>query len=170
MVLIIVFLILTIVFFTYNVCHDKLMFLITKLDNIEEKINSTLITRKELLKDSEVIIRELTKTDKIIYDGLDEIKDNVNMMELDRKLLICVNAFHLIEKKYSKLQKNDEFQKVAFKITETEDLLKAYKTYYNDNAAKYNKFIKRFPIIIFTILKRRKEKLFFDNKKQDDVY
>lgn len=165
MIIVIVVLILSFILLIYNIYHDKINFLITKLDNIEEKISSTLIKRKELIKDSEKVIKKGVKTNKDVYEGLSEINDNnTNMMELDRKLLIYINEFYLIKEKYQKLQKDDEFQKISFAITETEDLLNAYKDYYNDNSEKYNKLIKKFPVIITTLIKRRKEKLFFDKK------
>jgi hypothetical protein len=160
---------ISIILLIYSIYHDKINFLMIKLDNVEEKINSTLIKRKELLKDSEKNIKEVANTNKEIYDGLKDINDsNIDMMELDRKLLVYINEFYLIKDKYQKLQKSEEFQKIAFAITETEDLLNAYKDYYNDNAEKYNKLIKRFPVIIITLIKRRKEKLFFDKKSIND--
>lgn len=169
MIIVIVVLILSFILLIYNIYHDKINFLITKLDNIEEKISSTLIKRKELIKDSEKVIKKGVKTNKDVYEGLSEINDNnTNMMELDRKLLIYINEFYLIKEKYQKLQKDDEFQKISFAITETEDLLNAYKDYYNDNSEKYNKLIKKFPVIITTLIKRRKEKLFFDKKSIND--
>lgn len=169
MLIIIVVLIIGIVFLLYNVYHDKLSFIISKLNNIEEKIQSTLIKRKELLKDAEEVIKEKLKTEKNIFDGLDKLKDNANMMEIDKKLLVYIGEFHLIKEKYTELSKDEKFQKIAFAIAETEDLLNAYKEYYNDNANKYNKIIKTFPLIIPTIIKRKKEKLFFDNKSFNDL-
>ena len=92
----------------------------------------------------------------------------MSMIELDRKLLIYVSQFHLISEKYETLDNDSDFKKIAFAINETEDLLNSYKDYYNLTATKYNKLIKSFPIIILTIIKRRKEKPFFDNKSLDD--
>lgn len=168
MIIVIVVFILSLMLLIYNIFHDKMVTLTINFDNIEEKINSTLIKRKELIKDSEKIIKKVVKTEKEIYNSLSSINDDVSMMELDRKLLICINEFYLIKDKYQKLQKDEEFQKIAFKITETEDLLNAYKDYYNDNAAKYNKLIRQFPIVISTVIKRRKEKSFFDKKSIND--
>lgn len=169
MVLIIVALIICIILFIWNIYVDKLNFITIKLNAIEEKINSTLLKRKELIKDSEKIIKEVVNTKKEIYVGLSNLNDkDMNMMELDRKLLVYISEFYLIKEKYNKLQKNEEFQKVSFKITETEDLLNAYKDYYNDKASSYNKLIKSFPIILITLFKRKKEKLFFDKKNLGD--
>lgn len=169
MVVIIIVLIISILLLMINIFNDKISFLTIKLNNVEEKINSTLIKRKELIKDSENIIKDVVKTKKEIYIGFSDINNkNIDMMELDRKLLVYINEFYLIKDKYQNLQKNDDFQKIAFKIAETEDLLNAYKEYYNDNASKYNKLIKQFPIVIITLIKRKKEKLFFDNKSIND--
>ncbi len=169
MIIVVIVLILSFILLIYNIYHDKINFLAIKINNIEEKINSTLIKRKELIKDSEKLIKKIVKTNKDVYDGLSQIDDNgINMMELDRKLLIYINEFYLIKEKYQKLQKSEDFQKIAFKVTETEDLLNAYKDYYNNQASKYNRLIKRFPIIIITLIKRRKEKLFFDKKSLND--
>ena len=79
-----------------------------------------------------------------------------------------MNEFYLIKDKYEELQKSDDFKKIAFMLAETEDLLSAYKDYYNDNASKYNKVIKCFPVCIISLLKGRKEKLFFDSKNSSD--
>ena len=161
-------LLIGIIFLLYNAYHDKLVFISIKLDNIEEKINSTLIKRKELLKHAEDIIKKKLKTEKNIFEGFDELSDTNDIIKLDRKLLVYIGEFHLIKDKYDKLSDDEEFQKVSFTIEETEDLLNAYKNYYNDNATNYNKLIRKFPVIFTTIIKRRKEKEFFDNKSIND--
>lgn len=168
MIVIIVVLIIGILLLMYSIYHDKINFLSTKLNMIEEKINSTLIKRKELIKDSEKIIKELTQTNKDVYQGFNDLNDSNDMIKLDRKLLVYINEFYLIKDKYKELNENEEFQNISFSINETEDLLSAYKDYYNNNAALYNKLIKQFPIIIFTKIKGRKEKLFFDKKSLND--
>lgn len=169
MVLIIVTLIVCIIIFIYATYRDKLSFVCTKLTNVEERINSTLIKRKALLQDSEEIVKEVLKTNKTIYQDLDDLSTtNSNMMELDRKLLVYINEFYLIKDKYKKLQNNEKFRKVTFSINETEDKLNAYKEYYNDTADLYNKLIKTFPQVIITFIKRKKEKEFFDKKSIND--
>ena len=165
--IIIIVVVIAIILLLYNIFHDQLKFILIKLSTIEEKINSTLLKRKELIKDAEDLIKEKLDTNKDIFEGLDSL-NTTDMMELDRRLLIYISEFHLIKNKYEKLNNEEEFQKISFAINETEDLLNAYKDYYNDNASKYNKVIKKFPIIFTTIIKRRKEKLFFDTKGIND--
>lgn len=169
MVLIIITLIICIIVFLCAISKDELTFICVKLENIEEKINSTLIKRRSLIQDSEKIIKEVLDTNKQIYENLEELyKSNISMMELDRKLLVYINEFYLIKDKYKKLQSNKPFQKIAFQINETEDKLNAYKEYYNDTITEYNKLIKKFPQIIISFIKRRKEKEFFDKKSIND--
>lgn len=169
MTLIIITLIVCIIIFIYAIYRDKFMFINIKINDIEEKINSTLIKRKTLLQESEKLIKEILKTDKKIFENIDDLSNlKENMIELDRKLLVYINEFYLIKEKYKKLQNNEEFQKISFSINETEDKLNAYKEYYNDTIKKYNKLIKSFPLIIISFIKRRKEKNFFDKKSIND--
>lgn len=157
MVIIIPVFILSLIIFIASLYHNKLTFLNIKIGNINEKIKSTLIKRKELIKESENLIKEIVNTDKQIFEGLQELSNkDISIFELDRRLLVYINEFNLIKDKYKKLQKNEEFQKVAFAINETGDLLDAYKEYYNDTAEKYNKLIKSFPVIIISFIKEKR--------------
>ena len=161
--------IICLILFIYILLSDNLSLINIKLKNIEEKINSTLINRKKLILDSEEIIKETLKTKKQIYEDIDKLNDpKISMMELDRKLLVYINEFYLINDKYKKLKNNEEFQKIAYKIIETEDQLNAYKDYYNDVASKYNKYISMFPVKIVSFIKGRKQKKFFDKTINND--
>ena len=50
-------LIVSLILLIVSIYKDKINFLSVKLANVEEKINSTLLKRKELLKDSEDVIK-----------------------------------------------------------------------------------------------------------------
>lgn len=169
MMFLLITLLICLILFVYILFSDNLRFINIKIKNIEEKINSTLINRKALILESEKIIKEVLKTKKQIYDGIDDLSNkNISMMELDRKLLIYINEFHLINDKYKKLKNHDEFQKIVYRIEETQELLNAYKDYYNNVASKYNKLISIFPVNIISFIKRRKQKSFFDKKSLND--
>ena len=169
MIFIIIGILLLVIVSLYIIYKDKLSLISTKLKNVEEKLNSTLIKRKALIEDSEKIIKEILKTDKDVYQNIGEINDpSINMIELDRKLLVYINEFYLVKDKYKKLSSNDDFLSIAYGINDTEDLLNAYKEYYNDVAARYNKLITMFPINIISFIKRRKKKEFFDRKSISD--
>lgn len=169
MIVIAVALVFMTILFIYFTSKDKMTIYSMKLKNIEEKINSTLIKRKELLKDSEVKIKELLNTNKTIYENFSELSNSSNdMIKFDKKLAIYTNEFNLIKDKYKKLRNNEDFQKIAFKINETDDLLKAYKEYYNKYAESYNKQLKSFPFVIINIFKRKKKKNYFDSNYEEE--
>lgn len=169
MIIVAIALILAAILFIYFISKDKMVIYSMKLKNIEEKINSTLIKRKELLKDSEEKIKEILNTNKTIYENFNELNNGSNdMIKFDKKLAIYTNEFNLIKDKYKKLKNNEDFQKIAFKLNETEDLLKAYKEYYNKYAQSYNKLLKSFPFIIINIFKRKKKKNYFDNNYEEE--
>ena len=139
-----------------------------KINNINEKIESTLLKRKQLLIDSENMIKKIINTDKNIYEDINCIDNINNMIELDRKIMVYINEFYIISNRYKKLKDNKDFQQLYFNITETEDLINAYKEYYNEVAKKYNKLIRFFPFSIIYRLKGMKEKLFFDRPTNKD--
>lgn len=151
-----------ILFLFHFIYKDRLTELIIKLKMIEEKINSILIKRKDLIKESEVIIKQELNTDKLIYDKLDDTKNVSNIIELDKTLLICVNEFILIKDKYKKLNKNEDFKKIAYSIDDTIDELYSYKNYYNTVAEKYNNLVKKLPILLSSIIRGRKKRKLFD--------
>lgn len=163
MIVIIPLIVVCVLLIIYKSYKEKFKLLNTRIHNIEEKLNSTLIKRRELIKDSEEVIKDVIKTKKEVYEGITKLNDsNLSMIELDRKLIVYINEFHLIEDRYKKLRSDKRFQKIYFSINETEDLLNAYKNYYNKTSEEYNKLINKFPIIILAKLKRKKQKLFFD--------
>ena len=97
MIVIAIALVFMTILFIYFTSKDKMTIYSMKLKNIEEKINSTLIKRKELLKDSEVKIKELLNTNKTIYENFGELSNSSNdMIKFDKKLAIYTNEFNLI--------------------------------------------------------------------------
>ena len=163
MVLVGIIIVLAFIVFLYKIYHDKLLFINIKIKCVEEKLNSSYIKQKELLKDSEILIKEILDTQKQIYENFDDKINSANdLIELDRAILVYVNEFELIKDKYDSLNDSEEFDKVSFQINETNDLITSYKTYYNNNIKIYNKLIKKFPIIFTNIIKRRRKKLYFN--------
>ena len=77
-----------------------------------------------------------------------------------------VNEFYIIGSRYKKLKDDVKYQKLYYDILETEDLINAYKEYYNETAIKYNKLINSFPYVIIYKIKGKKTKLFFDRKDE----
>ena len=101
MILIILTLILCIIIFAITLYNQKFNFISIKLKNITERINSSLIKRKKLLEDSEQIIKSELNTKKAIYENLKDLnKEKLDMIKLDRKLLVYIKEFYLIKDKY----------------------------------------------------------------------
>ena len=135
MTLIIVLVVIFIIALLYFVHHDKLVFINQKILTIEEKLKSTLIKRKEILKDAEKEIKELVKTDKEIFSDFQNIDSKkLTMFELDKKLMVYKKEFTLVMDKYEVLQKNEEFQKLSFAISETSDKLETTEGIKNTEA------------------------------------
>ena len=163
---IIVLIILCIFYVVFRNQKSKWSLFSIKITNIEEKLNSTLLKRKELIKDTEKVIKDIIKTDKDIYQDISSLDNINNIIELDRKLMTYVNEFYIISTRYKKLKDNTSYQNLYYDILDTEDLLNAYKDYYNDTALKYNKIISTFPFSIAYKVKGKKKKLFFDKKDE----
>ena len=77
----VVFFVIPIIFFIilfYLIRKDKLNFIEVKIDTIEEKINETLIKRREILKDAEIKIKVIVKTKKKVFENLDKLSKEKN--------------------------------------------------------------------------------------------
>ena len=156
MSLVLIVLILAILIYFYSSYKNKLKILNININIIEEKLNSNILKRKELLKDSEILIKDITKTKKEIYTNFDILNEKLNMFELDSKTLSFLNEYNMIKEKNDKLNKNADFLKLNFNIEENEDDINAYKIYYNKSIEEYNKLVPN-----------KKKKNFFNLKTRD---
>ncbi len=156
MIVVLIILILSVLYYFYSAYKNKLRILNININIIEEKLNSNILKRKELLKDSEILIKDITKTKKEIYTNFDILNEKLNMFELDSKTLSFLNEYNMIKEKNDKLNKNADFLKLNFNIEENEDDINAYKIYYNKNVEEYNKLVPN-----------KKSKNFFNLKTRD---
>lgn len=163
MIYIILIVVVACIILTYYLYKEKLDFVEMRLNFIEEKIKSSLVKRKALLKDSEKLIKKILNVKKPVYENLNKWNSD-DPIQFDRELISYVGEFFLIKDKYEKLQKDEEMDKLSYLVEENEDLIEAYKEFYNDIAEEYNKCIHTFPSSIMTFLKRRKNVEFFDTK------
>ena len=156
MIAVIIVLILSVLYYFYSAYKNKVKILNINIKTIEEKLNSNILKRKELLKDSESLIKEITKTKKEIYTNFDILNEKLNIFEMDSKTLSFLNEYNMIKEKNDKLNKNSDFLKLNFTIEENEDDINAYKIYYNKNVTEYNKLVSN-----------KKSKNFFNLKTRD---
>ena len=156
MIAVIIVLILSVLYYFYSAYKNKAKILNINIKTIEEKLNSNILKRKELLKDSESLIKEITKTKKEIYTNFDILNEKLNIFEMDSKTLSFLNEYNMIKEKNDKLNRNSDFLKLNFTIEENEDDINAYKSYYNKNVEEYNKLVSN-----------KKNKNFFNLKTRD---
>lgn len=156
MIVVLIVLILAILYYFYSSYKNKLKILNINIKIIEEKLNSNILKRKELLKDSENLIKDITKTKKEIYTNFNILNEKLNMFEMDSKTLSFLNEYSMIKEKNDKLNKNADFLKLNFNIEENEEDINAYKIYYNKNVTDYNKLVSN-----------KKSKNFFNIKTRD---
>ena len=156
MIAVLIVLILSVLYYFYSAYKNKVKILNINIKTIEEKLNSNILKRKELLKDSESLIKEITKTKKEIYTNFDILNKKLNIFEMDSKTLSFLNEYNMIKEKNDKLNRNSDFLKLNFTIEENEDDINAYKSYYNKNVEEYNKLVSN-----------KKNKNFFNIKTRD---
>lgn len=156
MIAVLIVLILSVLYYFYSAYKNKVKILNINIKTIEEKLNSNILKRKELLKDSESLIKEITKTKKEIYTNFDILNEKLNIFEMDSKTLSFLNEYNMIKEKNDKLNRNSDFLKLNFTIEENEDDINAYKIYYNKNVEEYNKLVSN-----------KKNKNFFNLKTRD---
>ena len=156
MIAVLIVLILSVLYYFYSAYKNKAKILNINIKTIEEKLNSNILKRKELLKDSESLIKEITKTKKEIYTNFDILNEKLNIFEMDSKTLSFLNEYNMIKEKNDKLNRNSDFLKLNFTIEENEDDINAYKSYYNKNVEEYNKLVSN-----------KKNKNFFNIKTRD---
>lgn len=156
MIAVLIVLILSVLYYFYSAYKNKVKILNINIKTIEEKLNSNILKRKELLKDSESLIKEITKTKKEIYTNFDILNEKLNIFEMDSKTLSFLNEYNMIKEKNDKLNKSSDFLKLNFTIEENEEDINAYKIYYNKNVEEYNKLVSN-----------KKSKNFFNIKTRD---
>lgn len=141
MIAVLIVLILSVLYYFYSAYKNKVKILNINIKTIEEKLNSNILKRKELLKDSESLIKDITKTKKEIYTNFDILNEKLNIFEMDSKTLSFLNEYNMIKEKNDKLNRNSDFLKLNFTIEENEEDINAYKIYYNKNVEEYNKLV-----------------------------
>ena len=156
MIAVLIVLILSILYYFYSAYKNKVKILNINIKTIEEKLNSNILKRKELLKDSEKLIKDITKTKKEVYPNIEILNEKLNMFEMDSKTLSFLNEYNMIKEKNDKLNKSSDFLKLNFTIEENEEDINAYKIYYNKNVTEYNKLVSN-----------KKSKNFFNLKTRD---
>ena len=164
-VIIVVCLILILLVATYNHFQDYII----RINEADVNIDAVLRKRFDLLNKSIGIIKETTKTEQEILEGIIKLRSKkISNFELDRNLYNAINEFHVIKQKYPELQTNEEFIKIDINLMESESEIVGLRKYYNDIITDYNKLVKSCPSNIIALLKGYKAKDYFDGNNLDN--
>jgi len=163
-IIIAVCLILILIVATYNHFQDYII----RINEADVNIDAVLRKRFDLLNKSISIIKEITKTEDEILEGIVKLRSKkISNFELDRNLYDAINEFHTIKEKYPELQTNEEFLKIEINLMESESEIVGLRKYYNDIITDYNKLVKTCPSNFIAILKNYKTKDYFDGNNVD---
>ncbi len=164
--LVIVFSLLAIV---YALIYNQFQNYNIKINNVEKDIDNALRNKFDILSRSIKLIKNNVKGETDVLKDLSSLKDEkISNYEVDRKLIALSNELITLKDKYPDLNNNESFNKIINDLDEIEQQLTAYKKYYNDNIAKFNRLTRIFPSNLISSISRFKEKLFYDGKDMND--
>ena len=138
----------------YNL-NDKLNYYKLRIDKAEKQIEEELDNRYEIVKEIQKTIEKTTKKEFKIYKDLDELKDKqtISTIEYDNLLNELVNLIYLIENDYPKINKKQEFKDTLTRLNESNTIIIAAKSFYNQSNTEINNLLKKFPTNILGKIK-----------------
>ena len=162
----IILIVLTVLFFIFlffDVTLYKLKVFVSKINLVEEKIDSILDTKYENIMKIDTIIKDKIGTEKEIIDDISNIKETgKSKSEIDSILMDQLSKIEYIKEQYDELDNEEELNELFNDINKDNESLNAYKKYYNDNVNDYNRLISKFPYVITAKLFKHKAKEFFE--------
>ena len=166
-VLIIILVILTSIIFNKN---DKLSYYKLRRDKAEDQIEKELDNRYGIVKEIQKTIEKSTKKELKIYKDLDELKNKktISTIDYDNLLDELVQMIYLIETDYPKISKKKDFRETITKLDESNTLIRADKTFFNDNNKELNSLLKVFPTNVLGKLRGIKILPNYEIKKNED--
>lgn len=136
--------------------NDKLGFYKIRIDKAEKQIEDELDNRYNIVKEIQKTIEKSTKKELKIYKDLDELKNKktISTIEYDKLLNELVEMIYLIETDYPKISKKKDFKETIIKLDESNTIIQAAKTFYNDNNKELNALLKKFPTSLIGRIKK----------------
>ena len=127
--------------------NEKLTYYKMRIDKAEEQIEKELDNRYDIVKEIQKTIEKSTKKELKIYKDLDELKNKktISTIDYDNLLDELVQMIYLIETDYPKISKKKDFRETITKLDESNTLIRADKTFFNDNNKELNSLLKVFP-------------------------
>ena len=124
--------------------NEKLTYYKMRIDKAEEQIEKELDNRYDIVKEIQKTIEKSTKKELKIYKDLDELKNKktISTIDYDNLLDELVQMIYLIETDYPKISKKKDFRETITKLDESNTLIRADKTFFNDNNKELNSLLK----------------------------
>lgn len=153
--------------------NEKLTYYKMRIDKAEEQIEKELDNRYDIVKEVQKTIEKSTKKELKIYKDLDDLKNKktISTIDYDNLLNELVDMIYLIENDYPKISKKKDFKETIIKLNESNTLLTADKTFFNENNTEIISLLKVFPTNILGKLRRIKILPNYEIKiNEDDNY
>ncbi len=151
------------------------------LVNLEEDVENSWAQVQVVLKRRTDLIPNLVKTvqgyadqEEKVLTQITEARSKMNSAsspeeyaEADAQLTSGLNSLNVVVESYPDLKSNQNFLELQAELASTENKISTERTRYNDQVAKFNKKVKRFPTKIYAGMLGYGEKEYFKVSEAD---
>ena len=166
--LVILLLIISILVLIYFIGLNKFKDYNMKMINAEKIINNSLKKKQDIIIDMNTNIKKLDSKKDYLKDYI-ELKDKkINNIEKDLKLEEATKLINDLKRDYSKLSKDNDFNKKLQSLREIDEKLVSAKSIYNNNAILNNRLIRITPYNIIGKISGYTTVTFYNNKNTNE--
>ena len=166
--LVILLLIISILVLIYFIGLNKFKDYNMKMVNAEKIINNSLKKKQDIIIDMNTNIKKLDSKKDYLKDYI-ELKDKkINNIEKDLKLEEATKLINDLKRDYSKLSKDNDFNKKLQSLREIDEKLVSAKSIYNNNAILNNRLIRIIPYNIIGKISGYTTVTFYNNKNTNE--
>lgn len=166
--LVIILLLISIIILIYFIGLNKLKNYRIKIDKTEEIISNALNEKQEIIIGLNINIKKATDKKDYLKDYLDLNNQKINNIEKDIKLDEANKLINDLKNDFSKLMKDNDFNKKLQSLREVNEKLISAKNIYNANASLNNKLIKIIPYNIIAKIANYNIITLYNNSLNDE--
>ena len=134
----------------------------------EKIINDNLKKKQDIIIDLNTNIKKLDNKKDYLKDYLELKNKKLNNIEKDLKLEEATKLINDLKRDYSKLSKDNDFNKKLQVLREIDEKLVSAKNIYNNSAILNNRLMRIFPYNIIGKISKY-ETVTFYNKNEEDA-
>lgn len=150
-----------------TIYYNKFQFVIIKIDEALNNIDTLLDKKRELLERTRAVIKKEIKL-KDYLDGIDSLnKDELNNFELNDILKKFYNELFKVLDDNEKLFKSESLVSIVEEINDNEEKIIGSIKFYNDSVVSFNHLVTVFPSCVIAFFCRYKKKEFYNNEKRE---